>query len=141
MTMPRGYWCQVIYTEPGQRDAVALSTTTGFPGRTITWLRTNVRNIAVNLDRDSFGIVWAWLGDHQGAGAAVHNLHKDIPYTARLGSNERPVWLIVHPVSCLDLVDTCTGSSPRVLSALSPVRVLHGQTASPLHCPAQRRSA
>ncbi|MBL1099501.1 hypothetical protein [Streptomyces coffeae] len=139
MTLPRGYWCQVIYTEPDRPDAVVLSTTTGFPGRAVTWLRTTARNVAVDLDREAFGTVWAWLGDHQGAGMVVKDLHNGIPYTARLGSSERPMWLVVHPVSCLPLFDVCT--RPRALSVPSQAGVLRSQAASPLHCPANRRSA
>ncbi|QKV95940.1 hypothetical protein HUT19_32850 [Streptomyces sp. NA02950] len=135
MTLPRGYWCQVIYTEPNRSDAVVLSMTTGFPGRAITWLRTTAPNIAVDMDREAFGTVWAWLGDHQGASKAVRELHSGRPYTVGLGRSERPVWLLAHPVPCLPLASTCIGVYQHDSSDLSRAPALRGRVVSPSRCP------
>ncbi|MFJ5734720.1 hypothetical protein [Streptomyces microflavus] len=107
MTLPRSFWCHVDYVGPAVDNLTPQSVLTPFPGRAITWLREAARDIAPGLDRESFASVWAWLGDHQGAGRAVHELRCGLPYDFRIQA-ENCCWVwSVHIVTVLPVVDSC----------------------------------
>lgn len=113
MTLPRSFWCHVDYVGPVVGDLTPRGALTPFPGRAITWLREAARDITPGLDRESFVVVWAWLGDHQGAGEAVRELRCARPYDFRLQA-ERGRWAwTAHLVTVVPVVESCVVAPAR----------------------------
>ncbi|MBR7672964.1 hypothetical protein [Streptomyces daliensis] len=110
MSLPRTYWCHVDYTDPDGLLRGPLSECTSYPGIAVTWLRETVRTIAFPLDHETFGVVWAWLGDHTGADAAVDDLRCGRPYDVRVGAGLHQWTLHARPVSLLPLASSCPGT-------------------------------
>lgn len=65
------YWCHRDYDGPGRELRDPLNNTTDYPARALVWMLESAGEVLTELDRPTFGIAWAWLGDHQTAGAAV----------------------------------------------------------------------
>ncbi|WP_199896873.1 hypothetical protein [Streptomyces niger] len=93
------------YTNPEGVRLKPRSETTPDPGRAVTWLRETARDIAFTLDHETFGTVWAWLGDHRGAGDVLTALRCGQPYSFRFGRGEREWTLLARPVSVLPLAE------------------------------------
>lgn len=112
MTLPRSFWCHVDYVDPAVDGLTPQSALTPYPGHAVTWLRESVRDIAPQLDRESFASAWAWLGDHQGVGVATYELRCGRPYGFRLQAEiHRWMWT-AHLVTVLPVVDPCLVSTP-----------------------------
>lgn len=124
MTLPRSFWCHADYVGPVVDNLTPKGTLTVDPGRAITWMREEARDIATGLDRGSFGVLWAWLGDHQGAGAAVHELGCARPYVFCLQAEQGSWAWTAHLVSVLPVVDSCAVSArlPRELAPSGAIR-------------------
>lgn len=111
--LPRTYWCHADRhgVEP---DVVPLKdVTTNSPGAAVEWVRESVREVSASLDRETFHLVWGWLGDHRAVQAAVVELRRGEPYTFAVeGRTDRWRWT-AYPVSALPLVSTCPRSTSR----------------------------
>jgi len=106
----RTYWCHMDYTNPDGAPVHLRGTTTPDPGEAVTWLREATRDIAWMLDRSVFAQVWAWLGDHPGAAAAVSELRSGRPYDFQFGLGRHQWTLLARPVSRLSLIAACPGA-------------------------------
>lgn len=109
--LPRTYWCHRDYGEPGPALPEPLSETTPYPGRAIVWMRDAVREALSELDRPTFAVAWAWLGDHQGAEAAVQELRQGKPYTFSISTAAGRWSWSVYPVSLLPVIEPCANST------------------------------
>ncbi|MEU2720170.1 hypothetical protein [Streptomyces smyrnaeus] len=112
MTLPRTYWCHMDYTNPDGACVRLRGTTTPNPGEAVTWLRETTRDIAWALDRSIFAQVWAWLGDHPGAAAAVSELRSGRPYDFQFGLGQHQWTLLARPVSQPPLLSACSLANP-----------------------------
>ncbi|MFI7243376.1 hypothetical protein [Streptomyces qinglanensis] len=95
------------YTNPDGALVHLRGTTTPDPGQAVTWLRETTRDIAWLLDRSVFAQVWAWLGDHPGASAAVSELRSGRPYDFQFGLGRHHWTIVARPVSQLPLLAAC----------------------------------
>ncbi|MGI5353035.1 hypothetical protein ACQEU8_33375 [Streptomyces sp. CA-250714] len=107
MTLPRTYWCHMDYTNPHGSRVSLRGTMTPDPAQAVTWLRETARDIVWMLDRAVFAQVWAWLGDHPGAAAAVSELRSGRLYDFQFGLGRHQWTLLAHPVSRLPLLAAC----------------------------------
>ncbi|MEU0839474.1 hypothetical protein ABZ370_08380 [Streptomyces sp. NPDC005962] len=106
--LPRAYWCHADYLGPSAGRGVAEDRTTAFPGHAITWMRQAVREVTPHLEAEPFAVAWAWLGNHERAGTAVHDLRSGRPYAFEVRTpNARWKWT-AHLVSVLPVVETTT---------------------------------
>lgn len=110
-TLPRTYWCHRAFDRPGRERRDPQSMTTPYPGHAITWMRESVRDALVDLDRPTFEIAWAWLGDHQASGTAVRELRQGRPCAFVLSTSDGCWTWRAYPVSVLPVVETCPNSS------------------------------
>lgn len=124
MTLSRSYWCHVDYVGLAVDNLTPRGTLMAYPGRAITWLRVEARGIATGLERESFGVLWTWLGDHQGAGVAVHELRCARPYDFRLQAEEGSRAWSARLAAVLPVVDSCGGAArpPRELAPSGAIR-------------------
>ncbi|BDM67507.1 hypothetical protein HEK616_09940 [Streptomyces nigrescens] len=109
-TLPRSYWCHRDFDGPGRGRLELQSMTTPYPGRAVTWMRESVRDALTGLDRPTFGIAWAWLGNHQASGAAIRELRQGRPYTFTLPAPDGHWTWSAHPVSVLPVIETCANA-------------------------------
>lgn len=117
--LPRAYWCHRDFDGPGRDRLEPQTATTPFPGSAVTWMRESVRDALTDLDRPTFGVAWAWLGDHQASGAAIRELRQGRPYVFTLPTTEgRWTWR-TYPVSVLPVIETCA-NSPSAREQLVP---------------------
>ncbi|MBT2366156.1 hypothetical protein J7E88_12770 [Streptomyces sp. ISL-10] len=123
--MLRTYGCHRDYDGPGRELLEPLSATTPFPGRAIVWMRESVREVLTELDRPTFGIAWAWLGNHQAAGAAVQELRQGRPYTFSLKTAVGRWSWSAYPVAVLTVIDSCSNSS-LMIRELAPAGAIGG---------------
>lgn len=135
MKLPRTYWCHADVS-PGILPLPDGRTTVS-PRTAVEWVREAARAIGPELDRESFHRVWAWLGDHPAARAAVAALHRGEPFRFSVtDSSGRRTWS-AHPVIELPLADP-RGCLPLQLPRVIPVaRVREWRSAGApfLHAP------
>lgn len=113
--LPRTYWCHAALDSPAPGSEPPIDITTEAPGQAIEWVRESVRAISPLLDRETFHIVWGWLGDHRAVRAAVVDLRRGKPYTFTVPTlTGRWTW-VASPVSVLPIVNRCSASSRRQL--------------------------
>lgn len=80
MSLPRVYWCHADVTDSPWPPGPPADLVTQAPGQALTWMRESVRELTHRLDRPTFHLVWAWLGDHRGVEAAIRELRRGRPY-------------------------------------------------------------
>lgn len=127
MTQPlsRTYWCHRDYVGPSREFLEPLSASTPYPGRAIVWMRESVREALSELDRPTFAVAWAWLGDHQAAGAAVQELRQGRPYTFTIPTAAGGWSWSAYLVSVLPVIEPCPNSA-RSKRQLAPVEAIGG---------------
>ena len=112
--LPRTYWCHLDFDGPARVSLEPQSMTTPYPGRAITWMRESVRDALTSLDRPTFDIAWAWLGDHRASEVAVRELRQGRSYTFTLPASTGGWTWRAYPVSVLPVIESCPKStSPR----------------------------
>lgn len=76
MILPSLIWCHLDAQGTATRPNYSADVTVPVPSAALDWMRESVRGTAFLLDRGSFAVAWAWLGDHQGVARAVRELHR-----------------------------------------------------------------
>lgn len=102
--LPRTYWCHTDHHGTGAEPLPPDDLVTDSPGLAVEWVRESVRGISASLDRKTFHVIWAWLGDHRAVQAAVIELRRGKPYVFAL-TGETAAWKwTAYPVSVLPLM-------------------------------------
>lgn len=105
--LPRTYWCHRDFDGLGRGHCEPQDLTTTLPGHAVLWMRESVRDALAGLDRPTFGMAWAWLGDHEASAMGVRALRRGRPYTFSLPvADGRWTWR-VYPLSVLPVIDSC----------------------------------
>ncbi|MEU5839385.1 hypothetical protein ABZ820_37790 [Streptomyces diacarni] len=95
------------HSNPDGAPVCLRGTTTLDPEQAVGWIREAARDVAWMLDRRVFAQVWAWLGDHPGAAAAVAELGSGRPFDFQFGAGRYWWTLLARPVSLLHLTARC----------------------------------
>ncbi|MFI9582653.1 hypothetical protein ACIHCQ_12565 [Streptomyces sp. NPDC052236] len=122
MRLTRAYWCHIDQVCEVPTTGPLDDITTTVSAQAVDWVRESVRSLTPRLDRETFDRVWAWLGNHRGAEAAIRELRRGRPYAFELATPiGRWTWT-AHPVFVLPIIgtgpDRDAASHPPVLTSV-----------------------